>query len=114
MFGSPLLEIAKPFRVLFAATLAVTVLSVAIAASAQENNPIGGLPQALICTKDSVTVVGYLARINADGSAVYMTPSNIVVEVSPDGVVANRSDGSCAGKSLDELRNSDQAREFRE
>ena len=112
MFGSPLLERAKPLRVLFAATLSVSVLSVATVASAQENNPIGGLPQALICTKDSVTVVGYLARINADGSAVYMTPSNIVVEVSPDGIVDNRADGTCAGKSLDELRNSGQSRDF--
>ena len=112
MFGNPLLERAKTFRVLFAATLAVTVLSVATAASAQENNPIKGLPQALICTKDSVTVVGYLARINADGSAVYMTPSNIVVEVSSDGIVDNRADGTCAGKSLDELRDSGQARDF--
>ena len=105
-------QTAKTFRVLFAATLTVIVLSVSTAVSAQENNPIAGLPQALICTKDSVTVVGYLARINADGSAVYMTPSNIVVEVSSDGTVDRRADGTCAGKSLDELRNSGQARDF--
>lgn len=107
-------QTAKPFRAPFAAILAVAILSIATAANAQENNAIGNLPHALICAKDNVIVVGYLARVNTDGSAVYMTPSNIVVEVSADGVVANRSDGSCAGKSLDELRDGGQTREFRE
>lgn len=122
MFKSPIEEnaktacaqTAKPFRTPFATTLAVAILSVATTASAQDNTAIGDLPHALICAKDSVTVVGYLARVNSDGSAVYMTPSNIIVEVSAAGVVDSRSDGTCAGKSLDELRDSGQAREFPE
>lgn len=122
MFKSPIKEnattvctqTAKPFRTPFATILTVAILSVATSASAQDNSAVGDLPLALICAKDSVTVVGYLARVNSDGSAVYMSSSNIIVEVSAAGVVGNRSGGTCAGKSLDELRDSGQAREFSE
>ena len=107
-------QTAKKFHTPFATILAVAILSVGTTAGAQDDTAIGDLPQALICTKDSVTVVGYLARVNSDGSAVYMTLSNIIVEVSAAGVVGNRSDGTCAGKSLDELRDSGQAIEFPE
>ena len=105
-------QIAKSFRALSMATLTITIQSIATEANAQQKNLIEGLPHALICTKDSVTVVGYLARVNEDGSAVYMTSSRIAVEVSSDGVVDNRADGTCAGKSLNELRDSGQTRNF--
>ena len=59
-------------------------------------------------------MVGYLARVNADGSAIYMSPSDILVAVAAEGVVDNRSDGSCSGKTLAELRDSGQSRDFAE
>lgn len=107
-------ETAITVRATFAATMAVAILNVATTASAQDNTTIGDLPHALICAKEGITVVGYLARVNANGSSVYVTPTNIIVTVSADGIVDNRSDGTCAGKSLDELRGSGQARVFPE
>ena len=95
-----------------AATLMFAILSMATTATAQQSTTIGDLPLALICAKEDVTVIGYLARVNADGSAVYMTTTNIVVAVSPEGVVDNRAEGTCAGKSMDELRESGQTRAF--
>ena len=95
-----------------AAVLAVSAISTPTTATAQNDTTIGNLPHARICAKDGVTVVGYLTRINADGSAVYMSPSGILVEVSAEGVVDNRAGGTCSGKSLAELRDSGQAREF--
>ena len=97
-----------------AAVLAASVISAATTASAQDSATIGSLPHALICAKEGVTVVGYLARVNADGSAIYMSPSDILVAVSAEGVVDNRSDGSCSGKTLAELRDSGQSRDFAE
>lgn len=96
------------------ATLVFAVFSLATTVTAQHHTTIGDLPLALICAKGDVTVIGYLASINADGSAVYLTPANIVVAVSPEGVVDNRADGTCAGKSLDELRDNGQTRAFPE
>ena len=92
----------------------IAILSMATTATAQQSTTIGDLPLALICAKEDVTVIGYLARVNADGSALYMTTTNIVVAVSPEGVVDNRAEGTCAGKSLDELRASGQTRAFPE
>jgi hypothetical protein len=114
MFRTSIEKIAITVRATFAATMAVAILSVATTASAQNNTTVGDLPHALICTKEGITVVGYLARVNANGSSVYMTPTNIIVAVSADGLVDNRSDGTCAGKSLDELRGSGQTRDFPE
>jgi hypothetical protein len=88
------------------------VLCAATLADAQSNLSAANIPHALFCEKEGIIVIGYLARINSDGSAVYMSPSNIVVEVSPEGVVDNRADGSCAGKSLAELRENGQVRDF--
>jgi hypothetical protein len=95
-----------------AVTSAFAVLGAATLADAQSNLSAENIPHALFCEKEGVVVIGYLARVNSDGSAVYMSPSNIVVEVSPEGVVDNRADGSCAGKSLAELRENGQVRDF--
>ena len=97
-----------------AAVLAASVIGTATTASAQDSATIGSLPHALFCGKEGVTVVGYLARVNADGSAIYMSPSDILVEVSAKGVVDNRSGGTCSGKTLAELRDNGQARDFAE
>ena len=97
-----------------AAALVGAFLSMATTAPAQQSTTIGNLPFALICSKEDVTVIGYLSRVNADGSAVYMTTTNIVVAVSAEGMVNNRAEGTCAGKSLDELRDSGQTRAFPE
>jgi len=78
----------------------------------QERNSIDDLPMALLCGKDQSIHVGYLTKVNADGSAFYMTINNAFVEVAPNGVVGDRSGGTCSGKSLDELRALGQTRDF--
>ena len=87
-------------------------MGISTTAIAQEHSSIGDLPQALICAKGDVTVVGYLAKVNADGSAIYVTPNDIYVEVSPDGKVGSRSSGTCSNKTIDELRANGQTRNF--
>lgn len=96
----------------FLATMTFAILGASTAAIAQNSSTIGHLPLALICAKEGVTAIAYLSRVNADGSAIYMTPTDIFVAVSSAGVVDNRADGSCSGKTLAELRESGQARMF--
>jgi hypothetical protein len=90
----------------------VAVIGFSTTAIAQQKDPIENLPHALICAKGEVTVIGYLTRIDADGSAVYMTLNSVFVTVSPDGTVGDRSAGTCSGKTLAELRAAGQTREF--
>ncbi|MEH6836546.1 MULTISPECIES: hypothetical protein [Falsihalocynthiibacter] len=94
------------------AVLAVSSLGLTSVANGQEGPKIGDLPQALICDKAGITVVGYLAKVDAEGTAFYMTPNDIFVTVSSSGRVDNRSDGSCSDKTLAELRANGQTREF--
>ena len=96
------------------ATMTFAILGAATTAFAQNNSAIGNLPLALICAKEGVTAIAYLSRVNADGSAIYMTPTDIFVGVSPEGVVDNRADGTCSGKTLAQLRESGQTRAFPE
>lgn len=93
-------------------SIILAFLGTSSAAIAEEPADIGQLPHALICSNGGVTVVGYLTRVNGDGVSVYMTLSGITVTVSPEGKVAERSSSSCSGKSLDELRDLGQTREF--
>ena len=95
-----------------AAVLTTSIFGLASMANAQESNSIKDFPHALICVKGGVTVIGYLAKVDADGSALYMTPNDIFVAVSSEGRVDNRSDGACSDKTLAELRANGQTREF--
>ncbi len=73
------------------------------------------VPQVIICGWDGVQNFAYLDRIDADGAATYMTPSRKFTTVSKGGVVTQRGQavlGSCAGKSLEELRAAGQTRSF--
>lgn len=94
------------------AVLVMTLVGVTTSAIAQDHNPIGDLPQALICTSDDITAIGYLTRVNADGSAIYMAPNDIFVTVASDGRVGNRGSGTCSGKTIDELRAIGLTRDF--
>ena len=84
------------------------------AAQAQTEDPARGLPHALLCTVQDILFVGYLARIEADGSAIYMNPSSGHAMVSPEGVVSHPdgAQGSCAGQTIDELRAAGLTRDF--
>ncbi len=71
------------------------------------------LPFAIACTDAGVRSYAYLARVEADGTAVYMTPTSIALTVAHDGPVEASGDshilGDCAGHTLAELRDAGQA-----
>ncbi len=82
-------------------------------ASADEHN---NLPAVIVCSIGDKQNFAYLATIEADGTARYMTMTGSFAEVSPDKVVMrkqNQAAGDCAGKTIDELRSAGQTREFR-
>ena len=83
-------------------------------AQAQPEDPTHGLPHALLCSVGDILFVGYLARINADGSAIYMTPAGGHAMVSSEGVLEHPdgAQGDCAGRTIDELRTAGLTREF--
>ena len=65
-------------------------------------------PHMITCEVAGVRHFGWLDRIEADGSAVYLTPSGKFATVSKDGAMTvmggqGANDGSCAGKTIDEL-----------
>ena len=73
------------------------------------------VPQVIICELNGVRNFGYLDRIDADGTAIYMTPSGKFATVPKGGVVTRGGQavsGSCEGKSLEELRAAGQTRSF--
>jgi hypothetical protein len=64
-------------------------------------------PQVIICELKGVRYFAYLDRIDAEGNATYMTPSGQFARISSDGTVVRSgqaAEGSCAGKSLEQLR----------
>jgi len=72
-------------------------------------------PQVIICEVGGVQHFGYLASINADGSAIYMTPDRITATVSTDGVLSKEGGertGNCAGQTLEALTANGQTRSF--
>ncbi len=73
------------------------------------------VPQMIICGLNGVKHFAYLDRIDADGTAIYMTPSGKFATVSEGGVVTRGGQavlGSCAGKTLEDLRTAGQTRSF--
>jgi len=74
-------------------------------------------PFVIACELKGVRHFAYLDRINADGTAIYMTPSGQFGNVSADGVVSRGGqavEDSCAGKTLEELRAAGQTFSFKE
>jgi len=74
-------------------------------------------PYALICSSNGATAVGYLTRVDPDGSAVYFAITGQFAIVGTDGRVQideSRKSGDCSGHTIDELRASRQAIDFPE
>ena len=69
-------------------------------------------PHLIVCEVKGVRYFAWLDRIEADGSAVYMTPSGNFAKLSKDGVMVRQgaAEGNCAGKTVEELIASGQAR----
>ena len=74
-------------------------------------------PLVIICKNSGVSHFAYLDRIDAEGTATYMTPSGQFATVPAEGVVARGGvpvEGSCAGKTLEELRTAGQTLSIKE
>jgi hypothetical protein len=69
-------------------------------------------PHLIICEIKGARHFAWLDTIEADGSAVYMTPSGNFVKLSKDGIMVRQgaAEGNCAGKTVKELIASGQAR----
>ena len=64
-------------------------------------------PLVIVCELKGARHFAYLDRIAADGTATYMTPSGQFATVPTDGVFSRGGQadaGSCAGKTLEQLR----------
>ncbi|MEM8631929.1 MAG: hypothetical protein AAGF74_11880 [Pseudomonadota bacterium] len=73
------------------------------------------LPAVIICDVGGRMVLGYLANIEADGSARYMGLSEGVAVVSKDGTVQpsdTMNTGDCKDRTIKELREAGKTREF--
>ncbi len=73
------------------------------------------VPQVIICGMNGVRNFAYLDRIDADGTAIYMTPSGKFATVTEGGVVTRGGQavlGSCSGKTLEDLRAAGQTISF--
>lgn len=95
-----------------AAVLALIVAPLAPAFANDDEYEIDDMPFAIACTDGGVRNYAYLARIEADGTAIYITPTNIAITVPHDGAISAAGDtnivGDCAGKTLHDLIESDQ------
>jgi hypothetical protein len=69
-------------------------------------------PFMVYCENGGIDRAFYLAKIDPDGIAVYISPDNLAGTITLDGPAApvgGEWAGSCAGKTLDELRAAGQA-----
>jgi len=69
-------------------------------------------PYLIYCETQGVDHAFYFARLRADGVAIYLTPDRQAGMITIDGVgrrVGGEQTGSCADKTIDDLRSSGQA-----
>lgn len=69
-------------------------------------------PYVVYCEYEGVARAFYFSRLGGDGIAVYLTPDRQAGTITIDGVarrIGGDQSGTCADKTLDELRSSGQA-----
>ncbi|MCB1486200.1 MAG: hypothetical protein KDJ88_01955 [Bauldia sp.] len=92
-----------------AASIGVTLALFATPALAEM---IDGYPDAIVCHVSDFRSIGYLHRVNDDGSAIYMTLGQELARVTADGVFHREGAKDCDGKTLKQLEADGQAFEF--
>lgn len=96
------------------ATLKLTFVAIAGAVPAAHSQEISfkDFPFLIYCEAQGVDRAFYFSRLGADGVAIYLTPDNQAGTITIDGVarrVGGEQTGSCADKTIDDLRSSGQA-----
>ncbi|WP_436643996.1 hypothetical protein [Microbaculum sp. FT89] len=69
-------------------------------------------PVVIYCEFEGVHRAYYFARVGPDGHAIYISPDRQAGTITVDGVavrIGGERSGSCAGKTLEDLRGSGQA-----
>lgn len=97
------------------ATILVTLAITNLPAHAAES-ALAGFPFIVHCENAGVHRAYYLARVDASGVAVYISPDNLAGTITLHGTaepVGGEWAGSCAGKTLQQLREAGQAFDLR-
>jgi hypothetical protein len=69
-------------------------------------------PYVIYCESEGIAHAFYFSKLDADGVATYLTPDRQAGIITIDGVgkrVGGEQSGTCADKTLDDLRSSRQA-----
>ncbi|MCZ6859758.1 MAG: hypothetical protein O7I42_05685 [Alphaproteobacteria bacterium] len=88
-----------------AATCVAILWLASEATTVQASEQVTTYPHVIRCELKGVWHFAYLDRVEADGRAVYITPSRMAASITKGGVIRRKGaiTGSCAGKTLKEL-----------
>ena len=93
-------------------SLAFVAIAGTVPASYSQDLSFRDFPYLVYCEMEGVDRAFYFSRLGADGVAIYLTPDNQAGTITIDGVarrVGGEQTGSCADKTIDDLRSSGQA-----
>ncbi|KSV79378.1 MULTISPECIES: hypothetical protein [Sinorhizobium/Ensifer group] len=105
-------NMSKSLTLLLVAASAPAFGSVALA----EGNLFDQFPFAVACEYKGTQHAFYLSKVTADGTATYLASDNFAGTITLGGgakAVGTEQGGSCLGKTVEELRESGQARDIR-
>lgn len=91
----------------------IAAMSLTASGSAHADNLfVADFPLIVVCELNGIGKVYYLSELRSDGVAVYLTQDNLAASITVTGtpkVVGGNRSGTCANKSIDQLRASGQA-----
>jgi hypothetical protein len=93
----------------------VLLAGLPLAAVQAQDDPFNQFPLVIQCKYNQTYNVFYLSRISQDGVATYVASDRIGGTITLDGrakAIGDTGGGSCVGKTLAELRESGQARDW--
>ncbi|MBB3593679.1 hypothetical protein FHX08_004082 [Rhizobium sp. BK529] len=94
----------------------VSLAAVPLTTLQAQDNPFDQFPLLIQCKYKDTYHAFYISRISADGVATYMASERIAGTITLDGhakATGGAEGGSCVGKTLEELRASGQAFDFK-
>ena len=92
--------------------LIVLHLATLLSFQARAEGSIKSFPFMVLCDNGTTERAFYLAKVDAEGVAVYISPDNLagtITLLGPAKPVGGEGAGSCAGKTLEQLRAAGQA-----
>lgn len=96
-------------------SIAAAAIAMCLGGAAHAEGPLDDFPLVITCQNKDTYHVFYLSRVAKDGTATFSASDRLGGTITVNGTAKAIGDalsgGSCAGKSLDELRASGQARD---